>query len=88
MSDRGGVGSVVSARVTGADPLNYNVISPMAATCTSCHDSPQAIAHVTQAGNSAFGTRTLGQDRLVTEVCADCHAPGSFKAVDYVHGLK
>jgi len=88
MSDPAVVGSVVSPRSSGADPLNYSVISPMAASCTSCHDSPRAIAHVTQAGNSAFGTRTLGQDRLVTEVCADCHAPGSFNAVDYVHGLK
>jgi hypothetical protein len=24
----------------------------------------------------------------VKETCADCHAPGGFKAVDYVHGLK
>ena len=88
MSDSGGVGSVVSPRSAGADPLAYSVISPMAATCTSCHDSPRAIQHVTQAGNSAFGTRTLGQDRLLTEVCADCHAPGGFQAVDFVHGLK
>ena len=88
MSSQGGVGSVVSLRSAGADPLAYSVISPMAAACTSCHDSPQAVAHVTQAGSSSFGTRTLGQDRLVTEVCADCHAPGGFNAIDYVHGLK
>ena len=88
MSDPGGVGAVVSPRVAGADPLGFGVISPLAATCTSCHDSPRAIQHVTQAGNSAFGTRTLGQDRLVKEVCADCHAPGGFQAVDFVHGLK
>jgi len=88
MSDPGGVGAAVSPRVAGADPLAYSVISPMAATCTSCHDSPRAIQHVTQAGNSAFGTRTLGQDRLVKEVCADCHAAGGFQAVDFVHGLK
>jgi hypothetical protein len=43
---------------------------------------------VTQAGASSFGTRTLGQDALVREVCADCHALGGFKAVDIVHGLK
>ncbi len=88
MSSQGGVASVVSPRSAGADPLAYSVISPMAAACTSCHDSPRAVAHVTQAGNAAFGTRTLGQDRLVSEVCADCHAPGGFKAVDFVHGLK
>ena len=86
--DRSQVGSVVSLRATGADPLGYSVISPMAATCTSCHDSAFAIGHVTSFGGSAFGNRTLGQDRLVREVCADCHASGLFKGVDTVHGLK
>jgi len=86
--DRSQVGSVVSLRSTGANPLNFNVISPQAATCTSCHDSAFAIGHVTSFGGSAFGNRTLGQDRLVREVCADCHAPGLFKGVDLVHGLK
>jgi OmcA/MtrC family decaheme c-type cytochrome len=85
-NDRSPLGAVVSARA--ADPLANLVISPYAATCTSCHDSKKAIDHVTQAGNSSFGTRTLGQDRLVTETCVDCHAAGGFKAVDYVHGLK
>jgi OmcA/MtrC family decaheme c-type cytochrome len=86
--DRSQVGSVVSLRSTGANPLNYNVISPQAASCTGCHDSAFAIGHVTSFGGSAFGNRTLGQDRLVREVCADCHAPGLFKGVDLVHGLK
>jgi OmcA/MtrC family decaheme c-type cytochrome len=88
MNDPAVVGTVVSPRATGADPLAYSVISPKAAGCTGCHDSPKAIEHVMQAGNSAFGTRTLAQDWLVTETCADCHAPGGFKAIDYVHGLK
>ncbi len=86
--DRSQVGSVVSLRVSGADPLGFSVISPQAATCTSCHDSAYAIGHVTSFGGSAFGNRTLGQDRLVREVCVDCHAPGLFKGVDTVHGLK
>ncbi len=85
--DQSQVGAVVSLRATGADPLGYSVISPRAATCTSCHDSSFAIGHVTSFGGSAFGTRTLGQDRLVTETCVDCHAPGLFKGVDIVHGL-
>lgn len=88
MVDRSQVGSVVSLRATGADPLGFSVISPLAATCTSCHDSAFAIGHVTSFGGSAFGNRTLGQDRLVREVCADCHAPGLFKGVDNVHGLR
>lgn len=84
--DLGPVGSVVSLR--GADPMLNKVISPQAATCTACHDSAKAIDHVTQAGASSFGSRTLGQDPLVRETCADCHAPTGFKAVHAVHGLK
>ena len=86
--DQSPVGSVVSLRTGGANPLNFSVISPQAATCTSCHDSAFAIGHVTSFGGSAFGNRTLGQDRLVTEICAECHAPGLFKGIDIVHGLK
>lgn len=86
--DRSQLGSVVSLRTNGADPLGYSVISPQAASCTSCHDSAFAIGHVTSFGGSAFGNRTLGQDRLVREVCADCHAAGLFKGVDTVHGLR
>jgi OmcA/MtrC family decaheme c-type cytochrome len=88
MRDQSTVGSVVSLRATGADPLAYNVISPQAATCTGCHDSSFAIGHVTSFGGSAFGNRTLGEDRLVTETCMDCHAPGLFKGIDLVHGIK
>jgi len=88
LRDQGTVGSVVSLRTTGANPANYSVISPQAATCTSCHDSAFAIGHVTSFGGAAFGNRTLGQDRLVTEICADCHAPGLFKGIDIVHGMK
>jgi len=88
LRDQGTVGSVVSLRTSGANPAGYSVISPQAATCTSCHDSAFAIGHVTSFGGSAFGNRTLGQDRLVTEICADCHAPGLFKGIDIVHGMK
>jgi OmcA/MtrC family decaheme c-type cytochrome len=80
------VPSVVSLR--NADPRLNLVISPQAAACTACHDSKKAIDHVTQAGASSFGSRTLSQDALVQETCVDCHALGSFKAVDVVHGLK
>ena len=82
------LGAVVSPRTTGADPRTYNVISPLAATCTACHDSSAAIAHVTSFGNASFGNRTQAQSLLTQETCVDCHAPGGFKGVDIVHGLK
>ena len=87
--DLGPLGAVVSPRVTGADPLTFKVISPMAATCTSCHDSSKAIGHVTTFSEppAAFGDKTQAQiNGLPKEGCYDCHASGKFKGTDIVHG--
>jgi OmcA/MtrC family decaheme c-type cytochrome len=75
---------VFGGSVLVTDVWNWNVISPMAASCTSCHDSPAAQAHVVAAGNASFGT--LAQGRWPQETCADCHAVGLFMGVDRVHG--
>ena len=86
-NDLGPLGAVVSARETGADPRDYLVISPKAASCTACHDSSAAIAHVTSFGGAKFANAT--QQQYLSgpkETCSDCHAPGGFKGVDLVHG--
>jgi nitrate/TMAO reductase-like tetraheme cytochrome c subunit len=64
------------------------VISPQAATCTSCHDSSTAIGHVTSFGNATFADRSQAQSMQIQETCTDCHASGGFKGVDIVHGQK
>lgn len=89
--DLGPLGATISPRVTGTDPLTYKVISPMAATCTSCHDSSKAIGHVTVFSDppAAFGNKTQGEiNGLPREGCYDCHASGKFKGVDIVHRQK
>jgi OmcA/MtrC family decaheme c-type cytochrome len=92
MSDRGPLASVVLKRssfVNGSaitDPLDWSVISPQAASCTACHDSPQALGHVTAFGNATFGNLT--QRNWPQETCADCHSGGMFMGVDRVHGIK
>lgn len=94
--DRGTIGAVVSRL---SDPMNvlspaltdpnaWWVITPKAATCTSCHDSPKALGHVTSYGGAAFGNKTQSASWLTQETCSDCHSSGGFKAVDVVHGLK
>ena len=92
--DRGVVGSVVSKPLVGAttplaaDPnwRNWRVLSPMAATCTACHDSARSIDHVMSAGGSSFGGITQGLlFAAPRETCEDCHAPGSRLGVDVVH---
>lgn len=91
--DRGPVGAVISKPAGVTDPLDWLVISPKAASCTACHDSPEAMAHVTSFGNASFASRSqrttlLGLPTQVTETCNDCHASGGFKGVDIVHGQK
>ena len=86
--DRGPIGAVISKPAGVTDPLQWLVVSPKAATCTACHDSPTAIGHVTSFGNASFASRTQAQSLLVQETCSDCHSSGGFKGVDIVHGQK
>ncbi len=85
------IGSVVAKPIdpatlkAGTNPLDWVVITPKAATCTSCHDSAKAISHVVGVGGSAFGTATQAQSFQTQESCVDCHAPGSPRGVDVVH---
>jgi OmcA/MtrC family decaheme c-type cytochrome len=87
--DKGPVGSVVAKpAAAGDDPLQWSVISPQAATCTACHDSPAAIGHVTSFGSATFANRSQAESMQIQETCTDCHASGGFKGVDIVHGQK
>jgi len=87
----GGNGTVAAKTLTACAAIDVNklpVISHWASACTACHDSPAAIGHVTSFGNASFGNRTQAEAAQATEICADCHATGLFKAVDFVHGLR
>lgn len=89
--DKSVIGSVVFKPTGVTNMLDWYVISPKAASCTSCHDSAKAKAHVTTVGTASFGTRTqddLLNKGLVFETCQGCHSPGSLVGVDKVHGIK
>jgi OmcA/MtrC family decaheme c-type cytochrome len=88
MVDRGTVGATVKKPSGVTDPMQWLVISPKAASCTACHDSPKAMGHVTSFGNATFGDKTQAASMGTTEICADCHSSGGFKGVDIVHGQK
>jgi OmcA/MtrC family decaheme c-type cytochrome len=89
--DFGTLGSVVAKPIdrttlkAGTNPLDWVVITPKAASCTSCHDSEKAISHVVGVGGSAFGTATQAQSFQTLESCVDCHAAGRPLGVDVVH---
>jgi hypothetical protein len=67
------------------NPLNWLVITPKAASCTSCHDSQTAIGHVVGVGGSSFGNVSHAQALQTQEICADCHGLGRPQGVDVVH---
>ncbi|WP_296446331.1 OmcA/MtrC family decaheme c-type cytochrome [Rhodoferax sp. UBA5149] len=88
-TDMGTLGAVVHKDAGVTDPNLWKVISPKAATCTSCHDSAAAITHVTSFGGAVFGDKTQAElAGLPRESCDDCHASGGVKDVNVVHGLK
>jgi OmcA/MtrC family decaheme c-type cytochrome len=83
--------SLLLTNVNGTDyvdALKNPVISPKAASCTSCHDTVGVIQHA-QAGGASFGNVTQGQflNGFVFEACEGCHAPGGFVGVDAVHNI-
>jgi OmcA/MtrC family decaheme c-type cytochrome len=87
--DLGPLGSVVKKDAGVTDPNLWKVISPKAASCTACHDSSKAMAHVTSFGGATFGDNTQAGIALkARETCDDCHSSGGFKGVDTVHGQK
>lgn len=103
--DFGTLGSVISkpidasTKLANSDPSTWRVISPKAATCTACHDSPWTQGHVREYGGSSFGDRTQKEIAgLPSETCFNaCHASGSkylssktgnYIAVDLAHGQK
>ncbi|ABD71781.1 hypothetical protein Rfer_4083 [Rhodoferax ferrireducens T118] len=87
-TDMGTLGAVVQKDAGVTDPNLWKVISPKAATCTSCHDSNAAIAHVTKFGGATFGDKSQAAVAMPRESCDDCHASGGVKSVDTVHGQK
>ena len=95
-SDQSPLGAVVKKDTGVTDPALWKVISPKAATCTACHDSSTAQAHVINYGGATYGTRTQADvgtllpvvTAVPRESCDDCHASGGAKSVDLVHGQK
>ena len=87
--DQSPLGAVVKKDAGVTDPKLWKVISPKAASCTACHDSPAATDHVASFGGAFFGSQTQAQIAgSPRETCNDCHASGGAKSVDLVHGQK
>jgi len=85
-------GSVLATTVdTGSDhesPTDDLAVTPMAAVCSSCHDSDKAKAHMVSTGGAKFDA-PLAEAEAAVESCDVCHGNGAIAGVNLVHpGLR
>ena len=59
------------------------MLSPTAAACFACHDSPDAIAHMKGNGGSFYAPRSAALG--VSETCLVCHGTGRMADIAVVH---
>lgn len=64
------------------------IIGPVAAACSSCHDSAAAMAHMDHNGGAVLWTRGESIDEAPYEACVICHGEGSVSPVSEVHGIQ
>lgn len=70
-----------------ANQADFKRITPTAATCSACHDSSLAKAHMEQNGGSFSIIQSLIGTSDQVETCAVCHGPGRVEDVSKVHDV-
>ncbi len=84
-------GSVLATTLdTGAvlsDPADDTLVTAISSTCSSCHDSALASAHMTQNGGDFSATEASITGGASTETCTVCHGPGRISDIDIAHGI-
>ena len=86
----GMLGTTISSGASTTDPADNLRITPIAAVCTSCHDSAATKTHIQgafQAGNFSATQATIDAAPR-QEACALCHGPGRAEDVQVIHGVK
>jgi OmcA/MtrC family decaheme c-type cytochrome len=72
------------------DPRDDYNISPIAAVCSSCHDSALEQAHM-KINGAVFSDTGVNSTQLnllgAIETCAVCHGPGAVADLDVVHSI-
>ena len=75
-------------RQINVDPKDDVKITPIAATCSGCHDKAEVQSHMIRTGGASF---TTTQARItsgaVRERCASCHGPGKEEDVRRAHEI-
>jgi len=82
------LGSTVDSAAAPADSADNLRISPTAAVCSSCHDSPVARLHMQDATTGGTFSATQASLRATAgENCTFCHGAGDALDVKTVHGV-
>jgi OmcA/MtrC family decaheme c-type cytochrome len=64
---------------------NNLVTSPIAAVCTTCHDSASALSHITTTGYGSFYRPRTAALAAAKEQCLFCHGPGKTVPIKDAH---
>jgi OmcA/MtrC family decaheme c-type cytochrome len=81
------VGGAAFATQLGDQTDDLN-ITPTAAVCSACHDSPTALSHMQLNGALFSATQATINTGAVLEACAICHGPGRLADVKVMHRAK
>ena len=77
-------GALRSINVNPSDDLR---MTPIAATCSACHDNSEVKSHMVNTGGASFSTIQANIGVTVKEKCANCHGPGKDKDVRKAHEI-
>jgi len=83
------LGSTISTGASTTDPSDNLRITPIAAVCSSCHDTASAKLHMQFGSNGGIFSATQAAINAATaEACTFCHGPGKSFDVQVMHGVK
>ena len=76
-----------ATRSISVDPADDLRMTPIAATCSACHDNAEVRSHMVKTGGASFSTQQANIGTTIKEKCANCHGPGKDKDVRKVHEI-
>lgn len=76
-------------RQINVNPNDDVKITPIAATCSGCHDKAEVQSHMINTGGASFKTTQAKiTGGVVRERCASCHGPGKEEDVRRAHEIR
>jgi OmcA/MtrC family decaheme c-type cytochrome len=83
------LGNTISTGASASNAADNLRITPIAAVCSSCHDSAVAKLHMQDTFNAAnFSATQATINAAAPEACSFCHGAGRVLDVKVVHGVK